>query len=243
MKLMPALQRLFVAVAGDSGLSKQAFSFSSPAGRCETCKGTGRSEVAMDVLADLVVPCPACSGARYRPEVLAVRWQGHTVADVLAMSVVALGELLGKAEGASEGKSAVGKLLGGIDTMVRVGLGHLGLGRRRSDMSGGESQRLTLAASLLDAPTPTLYLFDEPATGLHEHDLARLVAVFQGMAKRGDLVIAAEHRTSLVRAADWVIDLGPGGGPSGGRLVAMGPPAELRDGVTAASLRGGALPE
>ena len=226
LRMMPQLQRMFAGVAAGSGLAKAAFSYLSPAGRCETCRGTGRHNVSMDFLADLALPCPACGGERYRPEVLDVRWEGHNVAEVLALPTAALRPLL-----------PAGKLRAAVDVLIQLGLGHVGLGRHRNEMSGGEAQRLTLAASLLSAPKPSLYLLDEPATGLHEADLETLARVLETLASRGDLVVAAEHRTSLVRRADWVVDLGPGGGPQGGRVVDVGHPADLRQGATAASLQ------
>jgi excinuclease ABC subunit A len=219
--LMPALQKHFAAAGKEHGLPKQAFSFASPAGRCEVCKGTGRQEVSMDVLADLSLPCPSCDGRRYRPEVLDVRVDGLDVAEVLALPAASLRARVS------------GQLARGLDDLVRVGLGHIALGRRRGELSGGETQRLGLAVALRAKASPSLLLLDEPATGLHEQDLSHLVDVFDEMTSRGDLIVAAEHRMSLVRAADWVIDLGPGGGPDGGRLVAMGPPEELREGSTA----------
>ncbi|MCH9687093.1 MAG: hypothetical protein K0V04_37000 [Deltaproteobacteria bacterium] len=225
MQLMAPLQRLFHGVAADSGLSRQAFSFASPAGRCDRCQGSGRETVAMDILADLALPCPACRGRRYRPEVLEVQWNGLDIATVLERPVGDLRALMPE-----------GKLRAGLDALIEVGLGHVSLGRRREELSGGEAQRLTLAAALVHGRTPALYLLDEPATGLHEADLARLVAVFQRLADRGDLVIAAEHRLSLIRAADWVVDLGPGSGPEGGTVVEAGPPAALRLGATAHAL-------
>lgn len=227
--LMPALQKLFASAAKGTSLPRQAFSFASPAGRCETCKGSGTQEVSMDILADLSLPCPACEGRRYRPEVLEVRWQGLDVAEFLDTPVDALAS------------SVTGDLANGMQSMISVGLGHLALGRASRELSGGEAQRLGLAASLSQKPKSkaraTLVLLDEPATGLHESDLARLIEVFHRLAERGDLVVATEHRVSMVRAADWVVDLGPGGGPSGGRLVAQGPPRDLTTGLTATYLR------
>ncbi len=225
MGLLPPLQKLFHG-ASEGRVPKRAFSFSSPAGRCETCQGTGQERVSMDFLADLALPCPACEGRRYRPEVLAVRWQGRNIAEVLEEPVSALRVSLDP-----------GPLTRGLDAMIRVGLGHLSLGRRTATLSGGEVQRLSLAGSLVSGKRPTLFLLDEPATGLHERDLVQLVAVFQDLADRGDLVLAAAHRLSLIRAADHVVDLGPEGGPGGGRLVAQGPPDGLGRGATAAALR------
>ena len=224
--LMPALQSLYHRAATGTGLSKRAFSFRSPAGRCPSCAGTGRERVAMDVLADLQLPCPACEGQRYRPAVLEVRWRGLDAAELLAQPVDALAPLLPE-----------GKLKEGVRALRRVGLGYLALGRRHSELSGGEAQRVTLAASLVAAPTPTLYLLDEPAAGLHEQDLKELTDVLYELADRGDLVVAAEHRLSLIAAADEVVDLGPGAGPDGGRIVAQGAPTELAGGATADALR------
>jgi len=225
--LLPALQKLFAARAGASGLRRAAFSFRSPKGRCPTCQGTGRERVALEVLADLRLPCPACAGARYRPEVLAVRWDGLTIAELLDEPVAALRPRL-----------PAGRLGEGARALERVGLGHLALGRPAAELSGGERPRLTLAAAFAAARSPALVLLDEPARGLHEQDLAGLVAVLREATARGDLVVAAVHRLSLIRAADEVVDLGPGSGPAGGRLVAQGPPAALGEGATAAALRG-----
>ena len=186
---LPALQRLF---AEASSLPKAAFSFDSPKGRCETCKGRGFERVSMDALADLRLSCRACHGSRYRPEVLAVRWQGRTIADVLGCPVSLLGPDL------------EGPLRRATDVMVDVGLGHLALGRDRNTLSGGEAQRLMLASRLLDETSPALVLLDEPGTGLHEADLHRLRRVLDRLAARGDLVVFAEHRDSLINAADRV---------------------------------------
>lgn len=228
--LMPALQKLLAGITKAHGLPKQAVSFASPAGRCETCKGSGTQEVAMDILADLALPCPACGGRRYRPEVLALRWEGLAIDELLALAVSDVRAHLPES-------AESGPLPDAARALERVGLGHLGLSRACNALSGGERQRLTLAASLLGAPTPSLYLLDEPATGLHEADLAMLVDVFHELADRGDLVVAAEHRTSLVAAADWVLDLGPGSGERGGTVVEAGKPSDLRHGLTAASLQ------
>jgi excinuclease ABC subunit A len=194
-------------VEGD-GPTKAAFSFLSPAGRCETCKGSGREEVALDVLADLTLPCPACAGARYRPDVLEVLWKDRTVA-----------QFLGEPTARLRTELPTGKLQSALDALAEVGLGYLALGRRRDQLSGGERQRLGLARGLLTKRERTLYLLDEPATGLHESDLRLLTNVFFQLAEKGHLIVAAEHRTSLIAAADERIELGPGSGPAGGRLL------------------------
>ena len=160
------------------------------------------------MLADLALPCPACAGARYRPSVLKVLWSGKTVAQFLAEPTDRLRTEL-----------PTGKLQSALDALADVGLGYLGLGRRRDQLSGGEGQRLGLARGLLTQRERTLYLLDEPSTGLHESDLHRLAGVFVRLAEKGHLIVAAEHRTSLIAAADERIELGPGSGPAGGRLV------------------------
>jgi len=206
MGLMAPMQTLFDSQG--SGLKKAAFSFLSPSGRCEGCKGSGRETVAMDFSADLALPCSNCGGGRYRDDVLAVRWHDLTVVDFLDQPLDQLQRLLPD-----------GKLGAGLAALGDVGLGYLSLGRRFTELSAGERQRVSLAAGLAGAVSPTLYLLDEPATGLHESDLVRLVQVFRRLTARGDLIVAAEHRSSLIAAADREIELGPGSGAAGGHLV------------------------
>lgn len=208
--LMPALQQLFHNAAEDCPLPRQAFSYLSPKGRCETCSGRGRERISMDFLADLALPCPACDGARYRPEVLEVQWKGRNAAQFLGTTVMELVADLPR-----------GKLRAGAEALMEVGLGHIALGRERSELSGGEAQRLSLAESLLGPKGPTLFLMDEPASGLHEADLSTLVAVFRRLCAEGHLILASEHRRSLVEAADMEVELGPGGGPGGGKITSL----------------------
>lgn len=222
--LLPAFQALFHAQGSE--LPKRAFSFRSPAGRCPTCQGSGRERVALEVLADLDLPCPECGGDRFRPEVLEVRWNSMSPADFLARPLDELTPLL-----------PPGKLARGAAALLRVGLGHLSLGRRTRELSGGEAQRLLLASSFLEAKSPTLYLLDEPARGLHEADLARLRDLLSELSARGDLIVATVQRLSLIQSADLVVELGPESGPSGGRLVARGRPSQLSEGVTAEALQ------
>ncbi|MEZ6184566.1 MAG: hypothetical protein R3F62_06085 [Planctomycetota bacterium] len=235
LDLAQALSALFGAAAKQAGspLPARAFSFNSPAGRCPTCNGSGRETVVLDGLQDLALPCPACAGARYRPEVLEVRWAERTVADVLALPAQALRPLLSAARLPTKARP----LLAATEALERVALGHLSLGRPTAELSGGERQRLLLAAGLRAPQSPTLYLLEEPGLGLHEDDLRRLAELFRELGAQGDLVLATVHRLSLLRAADEVLDLGPGGGPAGGQLVAQGPPAALREGATAEALR------
>lgn len=221
LDLLKPLQKLMHGAAGHTTLKPAAFSFLSPAGRCATCKGSGREVVAMDFMADLALPCPACAGARYRPEVLAVRWNGWHVAELLAQPIA---EVLAALRAEGQASKVVDALTDGLQRLLDVGLAHLALGRATSELSAGERQRLSLAAGLGATRGPTLHLLDEPATGLHEADLVRLLDVFQRLAARGDLIVAAEHRRTLIDAADWEIELGPEGGAGGGRLLAQGEP-------------------
>ena len=218
LSLMPHLQSLYFAAAQSAGWNtpRKAFSFGSPAGRCESCKGAGVERVAMDFMADLRLPCPECGGKRYRPEALQVKWRGLDVAATLGLACSALAELLAQED---QGQKHIRALVQGLASIEQVGLGYLSLGRQTVELSGGERSRLTLASSLVSAPSPGLYLLDEPARGLHENDLGMLAEVFRRLGDRGDLVVITEHRLSLIARADRVIELGPEGGPGGGRLL------------------------
>jgi excinuclease ABC subunit A len=213
LSLLPALQRAFHGAAAGSGLGRGAFSFRSPAGRCPACKGSGVESISMDALADLHLPCPACGGARYRPEVLAARWAELRIDEVLALPAAALHVRLPE-----------GALRGGVAPLLEAGLGHLALGRATRTLSGGELQRLGLAARLQETDGPVLHLLDEPGRGLHEGDLQRLLRLFARLVARGDLLIASVHRERLRCAADVEVALGPGAGAEGGRRVHLGPP-------------------
>jgi len=202
-----AVQRLFHAVGG--GLSRGAFSFHSPAGRCPTCKGSGRRRVPMDFMADLVLTCPTCGGRRFKPESLAARWEGLDVAELLALPADKLRAL-----------PLTGPLADAAEALCAVGLAHVSLSQPGHTLSGGEHQRVTLAAALTQAPTgPGLYLLDEPGSGLHRADLARLIRALGRLTARGDCVIVTTHRRALADAAHWRVALGPGGGDDGGRLL------------------------
>jgi excinuclease ABC subunit A len=216
--LMPHLQSLYFGAAQSAGLAtpRKAFSFGSPAGRCEACKGAGIERVAMDFMADLHLPCPECGGKRYRPEALLARWRGLDVAEALGLTCSSLAGLIAQEDQAQRHICALRQGLAALD---QVGLGYLSLGRQAAELSGGERSRLTLASSLVSAASPGLYLLDEPARGLHEKDLDMLAEVFRRLGDRGDLVVITEHRLSLIARADRVIELGPEGGPGGGRLL------------------------
>jgi len=218
-----AIRDRFAATDGarKAGLSKRHFSTNAKGGRCEACEGVGRVRVSMDFLPDVWVPCDECHGRRYRPEVLDCRIDGRSIADVLEMTIR-------EAHGAF---SATPSVSGPLGSLLDLGLGYLRLGQGADTLSGGERQRLLLATELFRRGNgPTLFLLDEPTTGLHFADIARLLQVFDQLIHSGHTIVVAEHNLDVIRAADWVIDLGPEGGDRGGSVVAVGTPAEVAAG-------------
>ncbi|MGD0674215.1 MAG: excinuclease ABC subunit UvrA [Polyangiaceae bacterium] len=207
--------------AARRGLTAGHFSFNVAIGRCEECSGEGYETVEMQFLADVQLLCPVCQGKRFKPDVLAVKHRGTTVADVLAMSV---DEALERFDPPSDRDYVLRRTL---DPIVRVGLGYLALGQPLSTLSGGEAQRLKLARALSEEASATLFVIDEPSAGLHARDAAFVIEALHALVEEGASVIVVEHDLDVIRASDWVIDLGPGGGPYGGRLVATGTPETL----------------
>jgi excinuclease ABC subunit A len=209
------------------------FSFNVPAGRCEECSGEGYETVEMQFLADVQLLCPVCQGKRFKPEVLAVKHRGRSIADVLAMSVE---ETLALFDPVEDRDYALRRAL---DPIVRVGLGYLSLGQPLSTLSGGEAQRLKLARALSEKAARTLFVIDEPSAGLHAQDAEHVVRALHALAEEGASVVVVEHDLDVIRASDWVIDLGPGGGPHGGHVVAQGTPEHVAatDTRTGVSLR------
>jgi excinuclease ABC subunit A len=200
------------------GLSARTFSFNLPGGRCERCEGAGVLTVRMQLLPDMEMRCPACLGKRFTAETLSVRYRGHDISQVLDLTIK---EALALFQDVPAARSRL-KLLSDI------GLGYLPLGQPATTLSGGEAQRVKLARELGRRVTGhTLYLFDEPTTGLHLADIARLLDVLQRLVDAGNTVVVVEHNLELVKTADWIIDLGPEGGAGGGRLVAEGTPEQV----------------
>jgi excinuclease ABC subunit A len=195
------------------------FSFNAPGGRCEACQGTGVLTIDMQFLADVVVTCERCDGRRFNPNVLAVRYRGKNIDDVLKMTV----------DESFEFFADVPRLTKRLAPLREVGLGYLPLGQPTATLSGGEAQRLKLASFLEEKSSPrgTLFLFDEPTTGLHSTDVDTLLATFRRLVARGHSVVAIEHHLEFIAACDWVIDLGPGGGRDGGEIIAEGPPIDI----------------
>ena len=202
------------------GFTPAYFSFNTPGGRCEECKGEGTVKVEMQFMADLVLECEACGGKRFKGDVLEVRYHGQNIADILDMTVNRAIEFFG-----GHGDS---KIVERLRPLQDVGLGYIKLGQSSSTLSGGENQRVKLAYYLsLENSRPTLFIFDEPTTGLHFHDIRRLLSSFNALIEKGHSVLVIEHNMDVVKCADHVIDLGPEGGRAGGRLVAAGTPEEV----------------
>ncbi|MER6207080.1 excinuclease ABC subunit UvrA [Streptomyces sp. NPDC001642] len=218
--LFDVVRKVFAATdeARQRGYGVGRFSFNVAGGRCETCQGEGFVSVELLFLPSTYAPCPDCGGARYNPETLQVTYRGRNIADVLGLTV----------EGAAEFFADTPAVARSLTTLLDVGLGYLHLGQPATELSGGEAQRIKLATELQRAHrTHTLYLLDEPTTGLHPADVELLLHQLHGLVDAGHTVIVVEHDMSVVAGADWVIDMGPGGGEKGGRVVAAGTPAEV----------------
>ncbi|WP_080798417.1 excinuclease ABC subunit UvrA [Arabiibacter massiliensis] len=223
-----------------AGLAARSFSFNAPGGRCERCEGLGTVTSNMLFFTDVEATCPACGGRRFSDEVLAVRFAGKSIDDVLRMSVEETRAFFADADSAHAKGAAARRLARTLGLLEDVGLGYLLLGQTLTTLSGGESQRLKLARELADGKgRASLYLLDEPTRGLHPQDVEHLLALLDRLVDAGGAVVAVEHNPQVIDHADWVIDLGPGGGDAGGEVVFAGTPAALRAsgvGTTAAWL-------
>lgn len=218
--LFADIRKLFVGLpeAKIRGYKPGRFSFNVSGGRCETCKGNGYRTIEMNFLPDVLVPCEECHGRRYNRETLEVRFKGKSIADVLDMTV----------DEAVEFFAAQPPILRKVKMLQEVGLGYLRLGQPSSTLSGGENQRVKLAAELAKKATgKTLFLLDEPTTGLHFEDIRVLLKVLNRLADTGNTVVVIEHNLDVIKCADWIIDLGPEGGREGGRITACGTPEQI----------------
>ena len=218
--LFTTVRELFAGVpeARARGYPPGRFSFNVRDGRCETCEGDGVIRVAMHFLPDIHVPCDACKGRRYKRETLEIRYKGRTIHEVLEMTV----------EEAAGFFRPVPILARKLDILMQVGLGYIHLGQIATTLSGGEAQRIKLARELSKRATGrTLYILDEPTTGLHFQDIRQLLEVLHELRDRGNTVVVIEHNLDVIKTADWIVDLGPEGGAGGGRIVAAGPPEEV----------------
>ena len=213
------------------GYKPGRFSFNVKGGRCEVCRGDGQIKIEMHFLPDVYVPCEQCHGKRYNRETLDIRFKGKTIADVLEMPI----------EEALEFFAHIPKITRRLQTLHDVGLDYMRLGQPATTLSGGEAQRVKLAAELCKVATGrTLYILDEPTTGLHFADIQRLLEVLQRLVEAGNSVVVIEHNLDVIKTADRIIDMGPEGGEEGGRLMAAGTPEEVaavEDSYTGAFLR------
>jgi len=199
------------------------FSFNVKGGRCEACSGDGTLKIEMNFLPDVYVPCEVCHGARYNRETLEVHYKGKTIADVLNMPI----------EEGAEFFAAFSPIARHLNTLVDVGLGYVRLGQPATTLSGGEAQRVKLAAELQKRSNGrSVYVLDEPTTGLHFEDIRKLLMVLQGLVDKGNTVITIEHNLDVIKSADWIVDLGPDGGSGGGQIVAAGTPEQIAKSTT-----------
>ncbi|MGE3843964.1 MAG: excinuclease ABC subunit UvrA, partial [Vicinamibacterales bacterium] len=222
LKAFDPVREVFAATkdAGARGLTASHFSFNVPGGRCEACEGEGQIRVDMQFLADVFVPCDACDGKRFKPQVLEVRYKGKNIHQVLDLTV----------REAIAFFAGVPKVLKRLQVLDEIGLGYLRLGQSAATLSGGEAQRVKIAAHLANrSGERLLYILDEPTTGLHFDDIAKLLAAFRKLLQAGHTLLVIEHNLDVIKTADWVIDLGPEGGAEGGSVVAVGPPERIAE--------------
>ena len=233
VKAYDAIRDLYAEqpLAQQMGFSAQYFSFNAEGGRCEECKGAGVITVEMQFMADLVLECEACQGHRFKHDILDVRYKDKNIDEVLNMTISEAIEFF-------EGQSTIVKRL---KTLEDVGLGYIKLGQNSSTLSGGENQRVKLAYFIgQEKQDPTLFIFDEPTTGLHFHDIRKLLNTFDALISRGHTILVIEHNMEVIKCADHVIDLGPDGGDRGGNLVCAGTPeavAACKESITGKYLK------
>ncbi len=206
-------------LAKANGLKPAAFSFNVEGGRCDVCQGDGEVKIEMQFMADIVLPCEACGGKRFKPHVLDVQYKGKSVADILDLTI----------DEALQFFVDQPKVLAKLQPLHDVGLGYVKLGQSSSTLSGGEAQRIKLASFLIKGNNNkrTLFIFDEPTTGLHFHDIQKLLHSFDALIKQGNSILVIEHNMDMIKSADWVIDIGPEGGEKGGYVIFTGTPEEL----------------
>ena len=225
LKAFDEIRKLFAEqqAAKQMGFTAAYFSFNVEGGRCEECKGDGTITVEMQFMADLVLPCESCHGKRFKPDILEVEYRGKNIADVLDMTVNQAVEFFSESSGTAEKK-----IVRRLKPLQDVGLGYIKMGQTSSTLSGGENQRVKLAYFLSnEKQEPTIFVFDEPTTGLHIHDIKTLLAAFDALIANGHTVVIVEHNMEVIKCADYIIDMGPEGGDAGGHVVCCGTPEEV----------------
>ena len=238
LKAYDEIRSLFAEQQGakQMGFTPAYFSFNTEGGRCEECKGEGTITIEMQFMADITIPCESCGGKRFKRDVLEIEYRGKNISDVLDMTVNQAIEFFGESDG-----STAKRIVKRLKPLQDVGLGYIKLGQSSSTLSGGENQRVKLAYFLaMEKSEPTLFIFDEPTTGLHFHDINLLTDSFNRLIAKGHTVVVIEHNLDVAKIADHIIDLGPEGGSEGGNIVACGTPeqvAENGDSYTAAFLK------
>ena len=227
IKAYDEIRKLFAdqPYAQHNGLGASAFSFNIAGGRCEECQGEGVIKVSMQFMADVELVCEACGGKRFRDEILEVRYRGRSIYDVLEMTVDEAIDFFGE----ESANATCRRIIERLKPLQDVGLGYIKLGQSSSTLSGGESQRVKLASFLTKdaAQGGVMFIFDEPTTGLHFHDISKLLAAFNALIERGHTIVVVEHNMDIIKCADWVVDLGPEAGDGGGRVIFEGRPREL----------------
>lgn len=225
LKAYDEIRKLFAEQQGakQMGFTPAFFSFNTEGGRCEECKGEGTITIEMQFMADIVIPCETCHGQRFKPEILDIRYRGQNINDVLEMTVNQAMEFFGE-----DDTSLAKKIVKRLKPLQDVGLGYIKLGQSSSTLSGGENQRVKLAYYLAqEKPEPTMFIFDEPTTGLHLNDINKLMDSFNRLIAQGHTVLIIEHNLDVIKCADHVIDIGPEGGDLGGNVVAAGTPEQI----------------
>ena len=227
IKAYDEIRKLFAdqPYAKHNGIAATAFSFNMPGGRCEECEGEGIIKVSMQFMADVELQCEACGGKRFKPEILEVKYRDKSIYDILEMSVSEAVAFFSE----DKDNAICRRIVERITALERVGLGYVKLGQSSSTLSGGESQRVKLASFLMKERSNEriMFIFDEPTTGLHFHDIGRLLGAFDALIERGHSVVVVEHNMEVIKCADWVIDLGPEAGSEGGNIVVAGTPEDV----------------
>lgn len=225
LKAFEEIRRLFASTQGarQMGFTHSHFSFNSDGGRCEACKGEGSITIEMQFMADITIPCEECHGMRYKKEILDIKYRDKNIFDVLEMTINQAIEFFSEEDGTQEKR-----IIKRLKPLQDVGLGYIKVGQNSSSLSGGENQRVKLASFFADeSKQPTLYIFDEPTTGLHFNDIATLMKSFDRLISMGHTVLIIEHNPDVIKCADWIIDIGPEGGDAGGQIVATGTPEQI----------------